>query len=150
MSKKFQKILCYAFHIYYLQSTYNVKYIVLTCNVLLLDILNCVYVFLLFIFLLCFFFCVIFVAWIKTFPYSVLMFSFIVYSSNNIHSHYFFRLILSDFNLYFIFSAEPLPLMDLCRRVIRQRVGKQQLEERISDLNLPHAMTVYLLYRDRR
>ncbi|XP_075210646.1 splA/ryanodine receptor domain and SOCS box containing gustavus isoform X2 [Lycorma delicatula] len=47
-------------------------------------------------------------------------------------------------------DPEPLPLMDLCRRVIRQRVGKQQLEERISDLNLPHAMTVYLLYRDRR
>jgi SPRY domain-containing SOCS box protein 1/4 len=40
--------------------------------------------------------------------------------------------------------------MDLCRRVIRQRVGKHRLEERIADLNLPHAMKVYLLYRDRR
>lgn len=47
-------------------------------------------------------------------------------------------------------DPEPLPLMDLCRRVIRQRVGKQQLEERISDLNLPHAMNTYLLYKDRR
>jgi SPRY domain-containing SOCS box protein 1/4 len=47
-------------------------------------------------------------------------------------------------------DPEPLPLMDLCRRVIRLRLGKQQLEERISDLNLPHSMIVYLLYRDRR
>lgn len=47
-------------------------------------------------------------------------------------------------------DPEPLPLMDLCRRVIRQRVGKHQLEERISGLNLPHALQVYLLYRDRR
>ncbi|XP_069669222.1 protein gustavus isoform X2 [Periplaneta americana] len=47
-------------------------------------------------------------------------------------------------------DPEPLPLMDLCRRVIRQRIGKHQLEERIADLNLPHAMKVYLLYRDRR
>uniref|UniRef100_A0A8D8QF95 Protein gustavus n=2 Tax=Cacopsylla melanoneura TaxID=428564 RepID=A0A8D8QF95_9HEMI len=46
-------------------------------------------------------------------------------------------------------DPEPLPLMDLCRRVIRQRVGKQRLEERISDLNLPQAMITYLLYRDR-
>ncbi|XP_021923869.1 protein gustavus isoform X2 [Zootermopsis nevadensis] len=47
-------------------------------------------------------------------------------------------------------DPEPLPLMDLCRRVIRQRVGKHHLEERIKHLNLPHAMKVYLLYRDRR
>lgn len=46
-------------------------------------------------------------------------------------------------------DPEPLPLMDLCRRVIRQKVGKQRLEERITDLNLPQAMITYLLYRDR-
>jgi len=46
--------------------------------------------------------------------------------------------------------AEPLPLMDLCRRVIRQRIGKQYLEERVMDLNLPQSLSVYLLYRDRR
>ncbi|XP_011313175.1 protein gustavus isoform X1 [Fopius arisanus] len=46
-------------------------------------------------------------------------------------------------------DPEPLPLMDLCRRVIRQRIGKHRLE-RIQDLNLPHAMKTYLLYRDRR
>jgi len=47
-------------------------------------------------------------------------------------------------------TAEPLPLMDLCRRVIRQRIGKHQLEERITNLNLPQPMKVYLLYQDRR
>lgn len=47
-------------------------------------------------------------------------------------------------------DPEPLPLMDLCRRVIRQRIGKQQLEEHVTDLNLPRAMKVYLLYRDIR
>ncbi|XP_044738788.1 protein gustavus isoform X2 [Chrysoperla carnea] len=47
-------------------------------------------------------------------------------------------------------DPEPLPLMDLCRRVIRQRIGKQHLEDRITNLALPHAMKTYLLYRDRR
>lgn len=40
--------------------------------------------------------------------------------------------------------------MDLCRRVIRQKVGKQHLEERVKELSLPLAMKSYLLYRDRR
>ncbi|VVC37775.1 Concanavalin A-like lectin/glucanase domain,SPRY domain,SOCS box domain,B30.2/SPRY domain [Cinara cedri] len=47
-------------------------------------------------------------------------------------------------------DPEPLPLMDLCRRVIRQQIGKQYLEERVMDLNLPQSLSVYLLYRDRR
>lgn len=47
-------------------------------------------------------------------------------------------------------DPEPLPLMDLCRRVIRQRIGKHRLEEKIQMLNLPQAMETYLLYRDRR
>lgn len=46
--------------------------------------------------------------------------------------------------------AEPLPLMDLCRRVIRQRIGRNRLEERIQELQLPESMKTYLLYRDRR
>ncbi|KAK0082151.1 hypothetical protein PV325_010994 [Microctonus aethiopoides] len=45
-------------------------------------------------------------------------------------------------------DPEPLPLMDLCRRVIRQRIGKHRLEK-IQELNLPQAMKTYLLYRDR-
>ena len=40
--------------------------------------------------------------------------------------------------------------MDLCRRVIRQKIGKHELEQRITELNLPQSMKVYLLYRDRR
>lgn len=47
-------------------------------------------------------------------------------------------------------SAEPLPLMDLCRRVIRQKIGKAQLEEKVMSLQLPQALQTYLLYRDRR
>ncbi|XP_034939430.1 protein gustavus isoform X2 [Chelonus insularis] len=46
-------------------------------------------------------------------------------------------------------DPEPLPLMDLCRRVIRQRIGKHRLDK-IQELNLPQAMKTYLLYRDRR
>lgn len=57
----------------------------------------------------------------------------------------------SSFNYTLVFStAEPLPLMDLCRRVIRQRIGKHRLEEKINELNLPQTMKTYLLYRDRR
>ncbi|KAG5322451.1 GUS protein, partial [Pseudoatta argentina] len=47
-------------------------------------------------------------------------------------------------------DPEPLPLMDLCRRVIRQRIGKHRLEDKINELNLPQTMKTYLLYRDRR
>ncbi|XP_023310225.1 protein gustavus isoform X5 [Anoplophora glabripennis] len=47
-------------------------------------------------------------------------------------------------------DPEPLPLMDLCRRVIRQRLGKQHLEEKVMSLQLPQALQTYLLYRDRR
>lgn len=46
-------------------------------------------------------------------------------------------------------DPEPLPLMDLCRRVIRQSVGKQRLS-RVEELNLPQSITQYLLYHDRR
>lgn len=46
-------------------------------------------------------------------------------------------------------DPEPLPLMDLCRRVIRQQISKQRLD-RIHELNLPTALKNYLLYQDRR
>lgn len=45
-------------------------------------------------------------------------------------------------------TAEPLPLKDICRRVIRQRVGKSRLG-RVPELNLPTALKAYLLYQDR-
>lgn len=53
----------------------------------------------------------------------------------------------------FLPAAEPLPLMDLCRRVIRQRIGKEGkdiLEEKINELNLPQTMKTYLMFRDSR
>ena len=54
-------------------------------------------------------------------------------------------------NNYIInFLAEPLPLMDLCRRVIRQRINKDRLEQgRINELNLPNTIQDYLVYKDR-
>lgn len=51
------------------------------------------------------------------------------------------------FNLVFLIAAEPLPLMELCRRVIRQRVGRPRLRAAASRLALPPALTAYLLYR---
>lgn len=50
----------------------------------------------------------------------------------------------------FIFTAEPLPLMDLCRRSIRQKIGRVNLEDRIQQLQLPQSMKTYLLYKNRR
>lgn len=47
-------------------------------------------------------------------------------------------------------DPEPLPLMDLCRRVIRQKIGRSHLEEHINELSLPLSMKTYLLYKDRR
>lgn len=49
-------------------------------------------------------------------------------------------------------DPEPLPLMDLCRRVIRQQVGKQNIDrgKLESELNLPKAIRDYLQYKDRR
>lgn len=53
--------------------------------------------------------------------------------------------------MYTVFvPAEPLPLMDLCRRVIRKRIGKEKIEEKVNALSLPLAVKTYLLYRDRR
>ncbi|KAK2701241.1 hypothetical protein QYM36_020097 [Artemia franciscana] len=49
---------------------------------------------------------------------------------------------------FFNEETEPLPLIDLCRRVIRQNVGKQRLD-RIQELDLPQALISYLLYQDR-
>ena len=51
---------------------------------------------------------------------------------------------------YYFLAAEPLPLMDLCRRTIRQKIGRTNLEERIQDLHLPQSMKTYLLYKNRR
>ncbi|XP_041982473.1 protein gustavus isoform X2 [Aricia agestis] len=44
-------------------------------------------------------------------------------------------------------DPEPLPLMELCRRVIRQRVGRSRLRVVASRLSLPPALAAYLLYR---
>lgn len=45
-------------------------------------------------------------------------------------------------------DPEPLPLKDICRRVIRQQLGKHRLN-RASELNLPAALKSYVLYQDR-
>ncbi|KAG8230427.1 hypothetical protein J437_LFUL015448 [Ladona fulva] len=45
-------------------------------------------------------------------------------------------------------DPEPLPLMDLCRRVIRKRMGKENIEERILQLALPKPLKNYLRYQD--
>lgn len=44
-------------------------------------------------------------------------------------------------------TAEPLPLMFLCRRVIRHAIGKERLQSHIDDLDLPPAIRDYLLYK---
>lgn len=47
-------------------------------------------------------------------------------------------------------DPEPLPLMDLCRRVIRQQITKERIEQgKIEDLNLPKSIKDYLAYKDR-
>jgi len=48
-------------------------------------------------------------------------------------------------------DPEPLPLMDLCRRTIRQQVGKANIERgRVEELNVPKAIREYLQFKDRR
>lgn len=48
-------------------------------------------------------------------------------------------------------DPEPLPLMDLCRRVIRQNVTKTRIEQGyLEKLNLPKSIKDYLQYKDRR
>lgn len=43
-------------------------------------------------------------------------------------------------------DPEPLPLMDICRRVVRQQLGKTRLHE-VDNLPLPNPLKNYLLYR---
>ena len=64
------------------------------------------------------------------------------------HHRLVFVLIL---NFCFFFTAEPLPLLDLCRRVIRQTITKERIEQgKIAELNLPKTIKDYLEYKDRR
>ena len=52
--------------------------------------------------------------------------------------------------MYLFFAAEPLPLMDLCRRVIRQHITKDRIAAgKIEELNLPKTIKDYLAYKDR-
>eukprot|EP00096_Caligus_rogercresseyi_P011530 TRINITY_DN454_c0_g1_i1.p1 TRINITY_DN454_c0_g1~~TRINITY_DN454_c0_g1_i1.p1 ORF type:complete len:538 (+),score=197.55 TRINITY_DN454_c0_g1_i1:275-1888(+) len=45
-------------------------------------------------------------------------------------------------------DPEPLPLMDLCRRIIRLNVTKERIQQgRISELNLPQTIKDYLTYK---
>lgn len=47
-------------------------------------------------------------------------------------------------------DPEPLPLMDLCRRVIRQQITRERIEQgKIDELNLPKSIKDYLAYKDR-
>ncbi len=47
--------------------------------------------------------------------------------------------------------AEPLPLMDLCRRVIRQNISRERIDKGcISELSLPRTIKDYLEYKDRK
>ena len=51
---------------------------------------------------------------------------------------------------YIFIAAEPLPLMDLCRRVIRQHITKDRIAAgKIEELNLPKTIKDYLAYKDR-
>lgn len=43
-------------------------------------------------------------------------------------------------------SAEPLPLMDLCRRAARLALGRERLQE-IESLPLPQSLKNYLQYQ---
>jgi len=49
-------------------------------------------------------------------------------------------------------DPEPLPLKDICRRVIRNQLGKDRLNsiQHNHSINLPNALKEYLLYQDRR
>lgn len=45
-----------------------------------------------------------------------------------------------------LFPAEPLPLMDLCRRAARLALGRERLQE-IESLPLPQSLKNYLQYQ---
>jgi len=48
-------------------------------------------------------------------------------------------------------DPQPLPLMDLCRRVIRQNLTKERIADgKIDSLVLPRSIKEYLEYKDRR
>lgn len=45
-------------------------------------------------------------------------------------------------------DPEPVPLKEICRRVIRKHIGKNRIT-RIRELNLPKALKAYLRYKER-
>ena len=76
--------------------------------------------------------------------------------TSNKHCNKYNHVVLSSFGqtnqltvVFHYFSAEPLPLMDLCRRVIRQKIKKEGIEQgKINQLNLPTTIKDYLAYKD--
>jgi SPRY domain-containing SOCS box protein 1/4 len=44
-------------------------------------------------------------------------------------------------------DPEPIPLTDICRRVIRKSLGRDRVMSSIRDLQLPPALQAYLLYQ---
>ena len=57
-----------------------------------------------------------------------------------------FRRWRSDFTNFLAFAAEPLPLMDICRKTIRQQMGKYRMH-RVDELPLPTSWREYLMYQ---
>lgn len=67
-------------------------------------------------------------------------------SHSSISDH---SIINAHFLKYILFppsSAEPLPLMDLCRRAARLALGRERLQE-IESLPLPQSLKNYLQYQ---
>jgi SPRY domain-containing SOCS box protein 1/4 len=48
--------------------------------------------------------------------------------------------------MFFFLKANPLPLTHLCRRVIRQKIGKSNINE-VNKLELPITVKNFLLYK---
>ena len=49
----------------------------------------------------------------------------------------------------FLISADPLPLKDIARRVIRRQLGRNRLHLIESKLQIPDVLKKYLLYKDQ-
>ena len=62
-------------------------------------------------------------------------------------SHIFYFILFKEIVIYFFFlKANPLPLTHLCRRVIRQKIGKSDINK-VNKLELPNAIKNFLLYK---
>jgi len=85
----------------------------------------------------------------QLFVHWAISFSSVAFHSSDFYWFSFDRHSINSPGIYttfFFVTAEPLPLMDICRRIVRRQIGKENLNQ-VDGLPIPTTLKGYLLYK---